>query len=183
MAVDSVRAYTTPPVMDERGWALSGTVTFDVEVLPNGDVGDVRYGAGDPYLAQLSINKARKWKFVASKTVWRTKITFAVEPQGETIVDTRVETRYESPRMLHVQRFQSIVNRWPRVDGKPPEKTCPLHNERMHIEIIPIRYSGPLDLGYRRVHNAEFPNTAECVLLADYHVPEKFAEAYICNAC
>jgi hypothetical protein len=177
--------------MDERGWALSGTVTFEVEVLPGGDVGDVQYGAGDPYLAQLSINEARRWKFVSSKTAWRTKITFVVEPQGETMDDTRVEAHYESPRTLHVQRLQSIVKRWPRVDGKPPEKSCSLHTERMHIEVLPIRYGGiptgdpdpPLVAEYKRAWQAEFKNAAECVLLGDFIEPEKFAEVYICDAC
>ncbi len=132
----------------------------------------------------------RKWKFAPSGTGWRT-VTFVVEPQGETMEDTRIDTRYEAPLTLHVKRMRSIVLRWPRVDGKPPEKSCAVHHEKMHIEMLPIVWTG-IPVGdpdgalwdeWERAFLTDFTNSGESIGRGDDMIPQKFGEAFICESC
>lgn len=188
-ARDGVLAVVAPALDDSNSY-VSGKVSVDVLVVADGSVADVRPMpcGGDALLWSLAEAAVRRWKFVAHDAGWRT-ITFEIMPQAETMDGTTIATWYESPLTLRAMRMRSSVIRWARVDGKPPEKSCAVHGERMHIELLPVHGSGPPagmspDLEtFVRSFVAEFPNSGESIDTGCMVPPEKFAEAYICNAC
>ncbi|HKS23299.1 MAG TPA: hypothetical protein VJZ76_10905 [Thermoanaerobaculia bacterium] len=190
MAADGVRAYAAPELAGAYFY-VSGKVSVEVLVGEDGSVTEVRHQACEyERLLLLAEAAARDWKFTPSSAGRRT-ITFVVEPETWTMEETRVAARYETPLTLRTQLIMSIVLRWPRVDGQPPEKSCAVHHEWMHIETLPIVYSG-MPLGHpdgalydewEHAFLTGFPNSGESIGMGDAMVLEQFAEAYICNSC
>ncbi len=191
MAADGIRAYVAPAI-DESNSFLNGKIRVEVLVAEDGSVTEVRPSSrdGDPALSSLAQTAVRQWKFAPSRTRWRT-VTFVIEPSGATTDDSRLETRYESPRTLRVTWLHSMVLRW-GVHGRPPEKSCDVHHETMHTEILPVVNLGiptghPDALLYaewERAFLTEFPNGSDFIGDGDDHqILAKVAEAYVCASC
>lgn len=189
-AADGLRSYIAPAASDSAS-ALPGTYSFEVEVAPNGDVVAIRTNPCDPPVPDELGNVARGWKFIpfAGPSSQFRRVTFVFKP-GWTMDETRVETWYESPLTLHVERIESIVQRCPRIDGKAPEKACPVHHEPMHLTVLPIHYSGPpvsdptpLMTEYIRAFLDQFPNAGDHVEMGDVVTQYQFAEVFLCASC
>src|ERR1043165_6549940 len=151
MGAGGRRAYAAPELAGAYFY-VTGKVSVEVLVGGDGSVKEVRHEACAPdRLLSLAETAAQDWKFAPSSAGRRT-ITFVVDPVTWTMDETRTATRYETPLTLHTQRIMSIVLHWPRVDGKPLEKSCVVHHEWMHIETLPIVYTGiPMRSEERRV--------------------------------
>ena len=191
-AADGLRSYVAPPANDAI-FVLPGTYSFEVEVLPNGDVAAIRTDPCGILMPEVLGKLARGWKFVpfeGASSRWR-RLTYVFESEIETMEESRIETWYESPLTLYVQLIQSIVGRCPRVNGKVAQKVCPVHKETMHIEVLPVRYSGPPTGGrpgeteYIQAFLDQFPNSGEFVQKGDdIMVPVmQFEEVFICASC
>jgi TonB family protein len=190
IAADGVRVYVAPALDDSTSY-LSGKVGIEVLVGEDGSVEEVRSNAcaGDARLLSLAETAARQWKFAPSRPGWRT-ITFDVAPEAETMDETRVDTRYETPLTLHTMRTVSLVLRWPRVNGKPPEKSCAVHHEPMRLVTLNMGGTGPPGYDHSalleewlRAFVNKFPNSGESISLGCEGRREKFGEAFLCDSC
>jgi TonB family protein len=181
MTADGVHAYVAPAIYASNS-NVSGRISVDVLVGEDGSVKDVRSHQPDSMLNSLAQTAAREWDFAPSRPGWRT-VTFVIEPRGVTMDQSRLDTRYQSPRTLYVKWMHSLSLRL------GPETSCQVHHELMHLELLPVVYTGmpkahdPLYRAWEGALVTEFPNGSDFIDGGDAVTPVKFGERYICASC
>lgn len=195
MRRDGLLAYSLPQLGDAAEY-LSGTLTAEVEVLPSGEVGGVRFDPSQwPFGEKAAADAITKWRFVPLRrhgSRWRT-VKIVVPPEMGRDGEAGTETAYEPPLTLQIQRYYPTVRRWPRVNGKVAEKRCEVHGEAMHIELVPFGASGPPPppdskpprefVEFEEAFRREFPNSSERAFTGCVIPRETQVEIYVCGAC
>lgn len=78
-----------PPVAIRRGY--EGTVVLEVEVLPDGAVGDVRVksSSGHAILDRAAVDAVRLWRYEPARSLGRSRRSLVEEPVRFRLVDRR----------------------------------------------------------------------------------------------
>jgi TonB family protein len=122
---------------------VTGTVTVRVMIDPAGEVTSAVVAGGLPLgLSQHAEAAARKWTFARSDRsetrVATLSFMFAEAVYSE--APDHLETSFDDPLTVRLRYSYSTVVRLPRVNGEIPEQRCPIHDQVMAVELVPIRY-------------------------------------------
>ena len=181
---------------------ISGWVLIRVTIDKQGKVTSSTVEHEQPFTAECSEAAAKKWIFAPSgqDDTREALLSFLFTgEEKETDGPSHVSSSFDDPWTMRLARAKSTTLRLPRENGVLPEKRCPVHNEVMAVEIVPIRYG--LLVGQavseerpeeRRKHAAResygdareklFPETNWSVH-GGCTVQEPKAEVYYCRFC
>ncbi len=199
---DGVVSYTIPsypPIMvNDAGDEITSTVVKDIarakvvirlRVASSGVVESLETPSGKSTLSRYAADAAKAWTFEPADQERTVAITFLFEGERQSKCDSYVDGRYESPFTLHLHLLLATTYCFPRVDGKPPEKECPLHHELMTVESVPVFYGlidfdGPAEAQeYRAASAAKFPYSPHHMLGGCTLESKRFAEVFVCRIC
>lgn len=138
---------------------------------------------------------AFSWVFEPSRDgkASRRTLTFLFDTHdgvGPTSSWKPIHSRYQSPLTLHLWFRKPEIRRFTRMDGRLPQKRCPIHHELMFMVLVPWVATGfpqpdhptPLDLEFRKVCE-QSPYYAEYMPSGDVILQATVSEAYTCASC
>jgi TonB family protein len=143
LSVVSTSAPKYPPIA--LAAKVKGSVEVEVDIDSKGDVVLAKAIEGHPLLRRSAEDAAKLWRFnpasdVASRAA---NLTFAFDVQAEESTDTRDDAVYVPPYRIELTRKIATIAPLARLDGRIPEERCPLHDEAMQLDTVPIIYGLP----------------------------------------
>jgi TonB family protein len=130
---------------------LTGTVTIRVTIDPAGKVTSTAVEQGLPMgLSQHAEAAARNWIFKPSdpsdpsdrRDAREAVLSFVFAEAVYSEAPDHVEASFDDPLTVRLVYSMSTVAWLPRVNGEIPEKRCPIHDQIMAVELVPVRPEG-----------------------------------------
>jgi len=176
-------------------------VTVRVTLDQEGNVTSSEVEAGRPPLTGYAMTAAQKWTFIPDykRETREVLLSFVFAGIRETEERSHVEGSLIEPLTMRLVYVESTVRRLPRDGGEIAEKRCPVHQEVMKVDLVPIHYGYPgIYVGdessreSRRLSEREafweaqqklFPESNWSVGGGCVVHSEKKTEVYYCRAC
>ena len=177
-------------------------VTLGLTVAPDGTIRDIEILSGYPLLSNTTQEAVREWRFDSDTSTEpryvRLNVDFGEVSESEDEMEG-ARIRYDGSDTITVTYVLSTIRRLPRVNGEIPARSCPVHDELMHVEILPIRYGLSVVISYidpdeqvkwerlqeafARAQEKTFPEANRSVLGGCLIQVEKRSEVYYCETC
>jgi len=186
---------------------VSGLVLIRVTIDQQGKVTSTTFEHEQPFTKECSETAAEKWLFAPSDRAETREahlsFIFTGETKGTDEASQALST-FDDPWTLRIAYRELEIlqprqlRQLPRENGEIPEKRCPVHDEVMAVEVVPVRYGLPMLYSeddspeekrlqaawdaYWKAHETLFPEVNRfigggCI------VQEPKAEVYYCQSC
>jgi TonB family protein len=136
---------TTPPKYPPiaRAARVEGTVLVEVIIDADGKPISSKTKEGHVLLKQDAEKTALEWKFNPSSREdnWRkVEIAFVYSLKAKDATASENEARFIPPGRFEFIYQYPTIRPLERINGNVPEKTCPLHGDKMLLAIVPVSY-------------------------------------------
>jgi TonB family protein len=121
---------------------VTGSVILRVTIDGEGKVTSETVEKPLPIAVRCAEAAAKKWTFAPADRPGEreAELTFVFDPGMDTETDeeSHVVSSFDDPWTVRVAYAWSTILRLPRVNGEIPEKRCPVHDEVMSVETLPL---------------------------------------------